>query len=289
MSNDLKIDLHIHTNHSDGTWSVEEMIEYAVKGGLTHIALTDHDTISGVASAIASARGRLEVIPAVEINTVCSDSSSQIQDVHILGYFIDSTNAKLLAALAEQQKLRQEHVQLVLQRLNAQGIKLSLDNIEVFSQAGSIGKAHITKALVAIGAAQDIMEAYEKFTSKSSPFFVQRQSISPSNAIAAIRAAGGIASLAHSGKRADVFELIQTLMLSGLEAVEVFHRMHSLKQQKRLKDLARKNNLFITGGSDCHGPYEDFLPTIGSITVPEEALQAMKDNRRLYSSTFACG
>lgn len=264
------------------------MIEYAVKSGLTHIAVTDHDTIGGIAPAIAAARGRLEVIPAVEINTVAVDSSLQVQDVHILGYFIDSTNAELQAALAEQQKLRQEHVYSVLEGLNAGGIKLSLDDIRIFSQTGSIGKAHITKALVATGAAQDIMEAYEKYTSKSSPFFVQRKSISPASAIAGVRASGGIASLAHSGKRADVLELLMTLMTSGLEAVEVFHRMHSIKQQKRLKDFARKNNLFVTGGSDCHGPYQEFPPTVGSITLPAEALVAMKESRRLHSETFAC-
>jgi 3',5'-nucleoside bisphosphate phosphatase len=289
MSNELKIDLHIHTNHSDGTWGVEEMVEYAVKSGLTHIAVTDHDTIRGVEPAIVAARGRLDVITGVEINTVAGDSRSQVQDVHILGYFIDPTNADLQAALSEQQRLRQEHVHSVLEGLNASGIKLSLDDIKVFSQTGSIGKAHITKALVAIGAAQDIMEAYEKYTSKNSPFFVQRKSISPATAIAGIRAAGGIASLAHSGKRADVFELLQTLMTSGLEAVEVYHRMHSIKQQKRLKDFARKNNLLITGGSDCHGPYEEFPPTVGSITLPQEALQAMKESRALHSSNLACG
>jgi predicted metal-dependent phosphoesterase TrpH len=289
MSNDLKVDLHIHTNHSDGTWSVEEMIEYAVKSGLTHIAVSDHDTTCGVEPAIVAARGRLEVIPAVEINTIASDSKSQIQDVHILGYFIDPTNAELQAALAEQRRLRQEHVYSVLEGLNAGGIKLTLDDIRVFSQTGSIGKAHITKALVAIGVAQDIMEAYEKYTSNKSPFFVQRKSISPAIAIAGIRASGGIASLAHSGQRADVVELLQTLMASGLEAVEIFHRMHSIKQKKRLKDFARKNNLFITGGSDCHGPYQEFPPTVGSITLPAEALMAMKESRRFHSATFACG
>jgi predicted metal-dependent phosphoesterase TrpH len=292
MANAPKIDLHVHTNHSDGTWAVEEMIEYAVTSGLTHIAVTDHDTVSGVAPATVAARGRLDIIPAVEINTVAVDSSSQVQDVHILGYFIDPQNAHLQAALIEQQRLRQEHVHSVLQGLNTAGINLNLDDIKVFSQNSPIGKAHITKALVAIGAAQDIIEAYEKYTSKNSPFFVQRQSISPEKAIAAICAAGGIASLAHSGKRADVFEFLQILVMSGLGAVEVFHRMHSLKQQKELENFARKNSLFITGGSDCHGPYEEFLPTIGSITLPEEALKAMQDSRentRTHSSTFAGG
>ena len=264
------------------------MIEYAVKSGLTHIALTDHDTVGGIAPAIAAARGRLEIIPAVEINTVCADSNSQLQDVHILGYFIDPLNAQLQMALGEQQRLRYEHVQSVLTLLNSEGIGLSLNDVKAFSQAGSIGKAHITKALVAIGAARDIVEAYDRFTSRKSPFFLQRQSISAANAISAIRSAGGIASLAHSGKRADVFDLLQMLTLNGLEAVEVYHRVHSVKEQNRLKEYARKNNLFITGGSDCHGPYENCLPSIGSITLPKESLLAMKDSRRLHSSAFVC-
>ena len=276
LTNSMSIDLHLHTNHSDGNWSPEAMIEYAVKLKLKHISVTDHDTTSGIVPAIKAAGSRLEVIAGVEINTVAPDTFGKLQDIHILGYFIDAENISLQNSLAKQRSLRDEHVQAVILRLKDAGVQLTLNDIKKYSGEGTIGKAQITKAIVSAGGARDIMEAYEKYTSKKSEFFVQRRSITPVEAVESICNAGGIACLAHPGKRTDVFDLIQSLKQHGLRAVEVYHRMHSQQQRKRLIDYAQKHNLLVTGGSDCHGPYEDCLPSIGTMKVPEIVLTKLR-------------
>jgi predicted metal-dependent phosphoesterase TrpH len=272
----MTVDLHLHTHHSDGTWSPQDLIEYAVKLKLQHIAVTDHDTTAGIDEALQAAAGRLEIIPGVEINTILCDSEGKRKDIHILGYHIDRHNQTLAALLARQRQARLDHVQAVIDRLADANMRLSWETIHEFSGAGAIGKAHITKAIVASGFARDIVEAYEKYMSGKSPFFVARESVSPVEAIAAINAAGGIASLAHPGKGEAVFALLTDLQQKGLRAVEAYHRMHSVQVIRRLIRFANKNQLLITGGSDCHGPYEDCPPSVGSISVPVEVVDRLK-------------
>jgi 3',5'-nucleoside bisphosphate phosphatase len=272
----MTVDLHLHTHHSDGTWSPKDLVEHAIKLKLKHIAITDHDTIAGIDEAIDAAAGRLEIIPGVEINTIAVAADGKRKDIHILGYHIDPANNVLASLLERQRQARLDHVQAVIDRLAAAGMDLTLQAIREFSGTGAIGKAHITKAIVASGLADDIVSAYAKFMSKTSPFFVPRQSTSPAQAIAAIDAAGGIASLAHPGKGEAVFALLTDLQSDGLKAVEAYHRMHSVPVIKRLIRFANKNNLLLTGGSDCHGPYEDCPPSVGSISVPLEVVTKLK-------------
>jgi predicted metal-dependent phosphoesterase TrpH len=271
----MTIDLHLHTNHSDGTWSPQEMVQYAIKSRMRCIAVTDHDTISGISEAEAAAGGRLEIIHGVEINTNAESGQKKKQDVHILGYFIDKTNTFLLDLLERQRNARLEHVETVIRRLNLAGVPLSLEGIREFTEDGPIGKAHITKAIVAAGGADNIKDAYDKFMSKSSAFYVPRQSARPQQAIEAIRAAGGIASLAHPGNGEQAINTLNDLMKDGLEAVEVYHRLHSVQTVQRLIRFANKHGLLVTGGSDCHGPFEECQPSLGSIKVPFEVVTAL--------------
>jgi 3',5'-nucleoside bisphosphate phosphatase len=268
----MTVDLHLHTHHSDGTWSPKDLVEHAIKLKLQYIAITDHDTIAGINEAIDAAAGRLEIIPGVEINTIGVADDGKRQDIHILGYHIDRANKVLASLLERQRQARLDHVQAVIERLAQAGMQLTLETIKEFSGPGAIGKAHITKAIVASGFSQDIVQAYEKYMSKNSPFYVPRQSASPLEAIAAINASGGIASLAHPGKGEAVFTLLADLQKNGLKAVEAYHRMHSVPVIKRLIRYANTNTLLLTGGSDCHGPYEDCPPSLGSINVPIEVV-----------------
>ncbi len=272
----MTIDLHLHTTHSDGTWRPSEMIEHAVKLKLTCIAITDHDTTAGISEGIAAAAGRLEIINGVEINTRAELKGSLKQDVHILGYFIDPTDSKLNNLFNRQQDARVAHVEQVIKKLNAHGIQVSMESIRAFTDGGPIGKPHITKAIVAAGGASDIIEAYEKFMSKNSAFYVQRNSVTPAEAIQAIRAAGGIASWAHPGDGEYVKDMLKELVSYGLGAIEAYHQMHSLETTQTIIDLANDLGLLITGGSDCHGPYEECPPSIGSVTVPEEIVTKLK-------------
>lgn len=276
----MTVDLHLHTNHSDGTWSPQEMVRYAINIKMRCIAVTDHDTISGISEAEAAANGRLEIIPGLEINTNAESGQKKKQDIHILGYFVDTTNKFLLDVLKRQRDARLEHVETVINRLNKAGIPLSMEGIQEFTEGGPVGKAHITKAIVAAGGADNIKDAYDRFMSKSSEFYVPRQSATPQLAIEAIRKAGGIASLAHPGNGEQAIQTLTELMKHGLQAVEVYHRIHSVQTVQRLIRFANKYDLLVTGGSDCHGPYEECQPSLGSIKVPFEvvtALQTMKN------------
>jgi predicted metal-dependent phosphoesterase TrpH len=271
----MTVDLHLHTNHSDGTWSPSDLIDYALKLKLRSIAITDHDTVSAIPEGITYAAGRLEIIPAVEINTR-AESSQKRQDIHILGYFIDIHNPQLNALLNEQKQARIEHVAKVIEKLNNLGIKISLESIRRFTEGGPIGQAHITKAIVEAGGAKDITEAYGKFMSKTSGHYIKRESVTPKEAIESIKNAGGISSLAHPGEEEQALATLDELIPLGLDAVEIYHPTHSNQTVRQLIRFAKKRELLMTGGSDCHGPYENCPPSIGSINVPAVFIRHLK-------------
>jgi predicted metal-dependent phosphoesterase TrpH len=269
------IDLHLHSHFSDGTWSPEELVEHAVKIGMKHIALSDHDTVDGIDEAIAAAAGRVEIIPAVEINTIEAGNN-----VHILGYFIDHHTNELDAVLAKQKAARHKHMLGRIASIQESGIKLTLEGVQACAGGaiGVLGTAHITEAIVQAGGAADLTEAWEKYLQRGSPYYVERQSVRPHEAIMAIRAAGGIPSMAHPGKESYVIPLIESLTRVGLMAVEAYHQVHSDELTNSYIEYAASRGLLVTGGSDCHGPYREFESTMGSIKVPEDVLTNLRKN-----------
>lgn len=272
----MSIDLHLHTHHSDGTWSPTDLVNHAISVNMKHIAITDHDSVAGIGEARERASGQLEVIAGVEINTIYEHENGRQEDIHILGYFIDPDNAQLKQTLQRQQMARRLHVDQTIERLALSGINISIESVQSFAGIGSIGRAHITEAIVAAGGAADLTAAYEKFMTRGSSFYVPRQSVSPMEAIHAIDAAGGIASIAHPGKGDHIDLLILQLRQCGLRAIEAFHRIHSVHLIRHFIRLANRNAMLITGGSDCHGPYENYSATVGSISVPGELLDNMR-------------
>ncbi len=273
----MTIDLHLHTHHSDGTWSPSELVKHALSIQLKHIAITDHDSIDGIEQAQEAAHGKIEVIPGVEINTIFKHDSGKLEDIHVLGYFIDTKNPILVNALKQQQDARRQHVYDSIDAVAALGINITPASVQKHAGRGSIGRAHITLAIVEAGGATDVNEAWEKFMTRKSEHYVPRNSISPMQAIAAINAAGGIASIAHPGDGKHIDNLIMELREeSGLAAIEAYHRIHSKELVDHYIGLARENNMLITGGSDCHGPFENYAPMVGSITLPAEALEKLR-------------
>ena len=287
------IDLHLHTHHSDGTWAPRELVEHAVNIGMKHIALSDHDTVSGIAEALEAAAGRLEIIPAIELNTLyydCAQSEDDgnygagqqssecnaTHDVHILGYFIDPENKELLDVIARQKQARAEHVLECIELISASGVPINLALVQECAGVGAVGKAHITEAIVRAGGAADLTAAYEKFMVRGSQFYAQRRSISPFEAVRAIRAAGGVASIAHPGKEKHVIPLIESLRKVGLGAVEAFHRVHSDSLRREYVAFAAERGMLVTGGSDCHGPYQEFKSMMGDIELPPTVLPELR-------------
>ncbi len=249
------IDLHLHSNFSDGMLSPSALVRAAREAGLTTIALSDHDTISGVTEAIAAGiPNHVKVIPAVELSV----AFREFNDVHLLGYMIDINSQPLcgqLDAFAERRRTRNSQmVELVNRRLDEEG-KKNLDLAEVTALAGGvIGRPHIARALMAHGHVSSMEEAFQQYLV---PCNIPKQYWPMQDAIEAIRAAGGVAVLAHPTSITRDLRLLEDIITglksSGLDGIEVYNSMASEAEMMFLQKLARQLDLIVTGGSDFHG------------------------------------
>lgn len=275
----MSVDLHLHTQYSDGTWTPHALVDKAVELGLSCISITDHDTVDGIGESLAAARDRIRVVPGIELNTVWQTGAGRLKDVHILGYFIDPAAESIERVIAAQLQARLVQMEESVALLQHKGFDITLEDVRAVAGDGSIGRPHLAKALMKSGAVKTAHKAYSMLMKQSSPFFVPRRSVGPHEAIAAIREAGGLSSLAHPGKDKELEELFPVLLGAGLNGIEVYHRSHSSKLVRRYLKLAGQYNLLATGGSDCHGAYETYPASIGTIVVPPSVVQAMDQFR----------
>ncbi len=271
----MTADLHLHTHYSDGSWSPKDLVDKALELKFSCIAITDHDTVAGIQEAKEHARGRIRIINGIELNTLWRNPQGKLQDLHILGYFIDTQNPPLRELIKEQQNARTNHLQASLGLLKASGFALEFEDLRKHAGKGSIGRPHICMALKEAGYVQDLQKAYKMLTNHKSEFYLARESVSPQKAIKAIHEAGGIASLAHPQKDSNIQLILSELKESGLDAVEAFHRSHSNSLVRKYQSIAAKMGLLVTGGSDCHGPFGDFPGSIGSIRISQDLLQKL--------------
>lgn len=272
----MSADLHLHTVHSDGSWTPTELVNKAIELKLKVIAVTDHDTTAGLAEAQTAAGDKVEVIPGIEINSVLVREDGTRMDIHLLGYFIAADSGALQAVIKRQQDARQQLVEDTIAKMKSIGITLTREIVEEESGKGSIGRPHLTRAIVRVGGAPDVNAGFERFMHRKSPDFIPRHSVTPEDAIAAITAAGGIASIAHPGKNPAMDEVITALKEQGLRGIEAYHRSHGLPLIKKYLKMAAAKGMLVTGGSDCHGPYEDYPPSIGTLKVPIQVVQNLK-------------
>jgi predicted metal-dependent phosphoesterase TrpH len=245
----MSVDLHMHTTASDGTFKPRRLVKRAVKKGLRVIAITDHDTTSGLAEALEEAsRWSLDIIPGIEINT-----EFRGKEAHILGYFIDVGHAPLVERLEQVRTSRQTRVARMLERLRGCGVELTADDVARYGKGDSIGRPHVAQALVAKKHASNIADAFERWLGRDRPGYVPRESVATAEAIAMIRAAGGVPVLAHPiYLQSD--ELIEELIGAGLRGLEVRYPTHTPVHRDRFARMAEAHGLGITGGSDFHGP-----------------------------------
>ena len=263
-------DLHLHTYFSDGTFSPEEVVARGSKAGFATLALTDHDTVEGCARMAAACAGaKIEFIAGAELTAEHADT-----ELHILSYFIDTENQKLLRALARFQMVRQNRIREMVARINALGIPLKADDVFALANCRSPGRPHVARALIKAGHCANHDEAFERFLKKDRPAWVPKAKMSALEAIELIHQAGGLAVMAHPGlNRTD--EIIPDLVDAGLDGLECFHTKHSKSTTQRYLGLADKYKLLITGGSDCHGLSKG-KPLIGTIRLPYEHVEKLK-------------
>lgn len=267
------MDLHTHTTASDGTLSPRELVRTARQVGLRILAITDHDTVDGIASAAEEAgRAGIELVPGVELSTDVPDG-----EVHILGYFVDWHDEEFLALLRRLREGRLARAQEMVRRLNQLGLPITFEEVARHAD-GSVGRPHVARALVAAGYVASFEEAFERYLARGRPAYVERERFAPEEAVQAVQRAGGVPVFAHplwGGQRDRVGRLVDC----GLRGIEAYYPDHSPQDVRRFLDWARDFGLVATGGSDYHGPGPASKVPLGGVYVPAQAVEGLKRAR----------
>lgn len=267
-----KTDLHIHTNISDGRFSPQEIVEKAVRLGLSVIAICDHDNTDGIPPALAAASAfpQLKVIPGVEISTYAPGS-----EVHVLGYFMDFSNPRFRNTLADSRNSRLERAKEMIARLNKLNIDISWQQVRQAAGKSTVGRPHIAQVMLGNGYIKSFKEAFDKYIGLGGPAYVERHKITPPEAVTLIKEANGLPVLAHSLTVEQPEKMIVELKAAGLVGIEVYYNGYTEDERNTLAMLADKYNLIATGGSDYHGLDDSAETMLGDAGVPPEAAERL--------------
>lgn len=280
------IDLHTHTNISDGTDSPTALIQKALAEKISVLAITDHDSTAGINEAIATllaGTSNMKLVPGAEISCQTENGTS----VHILGLLFDLANTELQTVMANTRENRIGRMEKILARLRGAGIQIEMsDVLEQLADGATLGRPHLADALVKKGYFNSRDEVFSQILHNRSKYYVSHYSPKPHEAIALIKQAGGVAVIAHplADRRGQVIDELdfQQLVSAGLDGIEVFHRDNNQSEQEQLIDFAIKNQLAVTGSSDYHGNGK--LNKLAEfVTAPEEweKLEARANARRV--------
>lgn len=273
-----KIDLHVHTNESDGTYSPAEVVKIAKASGLAAIAITDHDTHLGYREAVEAGKELgVEVIPGIEISTKYRAS------VHILGYFIDINCRSLQELLDWIVEDRDTRNRKMAELMASDGLPVSYDSmVERFGAV--IGRPHFGRLLIELGLAKDMNDAFDRFIEKGQKYYLPRNILPLERAIKIIREAGGVPVLAHPFQYrlddAGLRELIEVCISHGVQGMECYYSGYTAEQSAYLVALAEEYKLLVTGGSDFHGENKKHIGLGsgigGTLSVPYELIAPVK-------------
>lgn len=247
------VDLHVHSNASDGTLSPTEVVQLALTKKLAAIALSDHDTVKGIPEALQAAQGTdLEVIPATELSCYYNNI-----EIHIVGLFTDYRNPDFLAELQRLEAARLQRNLDMLALFQRAGMDITLEDLQAGNPGSVITRAHFARVLVEKGYCRDKDTAFRRYVGVGCPYYLPKPQITPELSIPLIVRAGGIPILAHPNlykmSWREIEVLIQELIPLGLKGVEAYHSSQNLSQSDKLRSLASKYNLVVSGGSDFHG------------------------------------
>lgn len=266
-------DLHVHTNNSDGLFSPEKVVDLAVHKNLNGIAITDHDTITGIESAIIHSRNYNDfiVIPGIEFSTILND-----EEVHILGYFIDYKDENLIKITNNLKESRLTRGVEIVKRLNGLGLELTIEEVRTHSGDEYIGRPHIARALIKRGYVSDVSQAFQMYLDRGKPAYVERYRISLDETIDLIKKIGGISILAHPGLLKDR-NIIKHCISLGIDGLECIHSKHSEEDTDYFINIAKLNNLIVTGGSDFHGDIINGELLIGKYFIDINTIPQFKE------------
>lgn len=273
------IDLHVHSTASDGSYTPSELVRYAIKKGLIAFALTDHDTTAGIDEALNEAElindfSPIKVIPGIELS-----AEYKGKDIHILGLNIDYRNKEFQERIEYFRNIRAERNVKMIELLNKQGFKITEEQLKERFKDAVITRAHFAIMLVECGYVKDKDIAFKKYLNPGCPCYVPRTRINVIDAISLIHLANGKAVLAHPllyhFSETELDSLVALLKENGLQGLEAIYSSNKWNDESRMKQLAKKYDLFITGGSDFHGlakPTLDLGIGYGDLKVPEKLL-----------------
>ena len=274
----IKVDLHLHTNHSDGDLSPSDLVELCFERGLQTIAVTDHDTTSALQEAReCSSKFGIRLINGIELGT-----NHLNDEVHILGYGIDLQDAGFQNKLSVFRKDRLLRGKKIIEKLVSIGLNISWEMVRNIAKGDSVGRPHIAMALVELGYAANIKDAFKKYLNTDSPGFIPREMVRPTEAVEILRDNGALPVLAHpllsnskSGRKSiqNLVELIPELCEAGLMGIEVYYGDYDSQQVSRLIELAEKYSLIKCGGSDYHNSENRDDPHPGDVGPPQESVK----------------
>jgi predicted metal-dependent phosphoesterase TrpH len=275
-----KIDLHTHSTCSDGSLTPAELVEKAAGCGLSAVSVTDHDSTSGVAEAVAAGRDAgIEVISGVEFSLFHGDTA-----IHLLAYGFAPGHPVMEALVERAQKIRDDRNNAMIDRLRGLGIAIDREELEA-SAAGQLGRPHFAAYLVRHGKAGSIQDAFNRYLKRGGPAYVPRERFEAARAIAEIKKAGGVPVLAHPGvttrSPAAMTGLVRSLAEHGLAGIEVIYPGHDTRTTSLLGRLAGELGLLMTGGSDFHGKSKPDIRLGGEglmPAVPYSMFEALKES-----------
>lgn len=286
----MLIDLHTHSNASDGTDSPTQLIDKAISKGIDVLALTDHDTVAGWDEAISALRShesnsKLELVLGSEVSCQDSDGTS----IHMLGLLFDPNFKPLIDEFEKTRENRVTRMSRIISRLNEAGIEITIEEVNAQKRGdATLGRPHLADALVARGHVSSREEAFNIFLHNGSKFYINHYSPSPEIAIQLIKEAGGVAVIAHplasrSGRKIDL-NTLRRLIEAGLDGIEVDHRDHNEMERSELMRLAIEHDLVVTGSSDYHGTGKmNQLAEFSTHPQQWERLEAKAKVRRVVS------
>jgi len=275
-----RLDLHLHTTHSDGSFTPTEIIDLAHTAGVTALAITDHDITTGVSEAAEAGHARgIEVIPGIEISSVLGGS-----ELHILGYYLDYRDERLNERLTTLRESRHRRNPKIIERLQAAGIGITYDEVRAIAGTDSVGRPHIARTLMEKKVVASAKEAFDLWLAEGRPAYVPRELPTPAEAIRWIKEAKGLPVLAHptwvKTTEGTLTDLVRHLKADGLDGVEVHYSTHTARQTRDYLALAKQLDLLVTGGSDFHGITKPDIAVgvgKGTLHIPVSLLDRLKN------------
>jgi predicted metal-dependent phosphoesterase TrpH len=269
----MKIDLHVHTNASDGKYPVEEIIKMAYDNGVRVLAITDHDTVAAIPRAVECAKNYpdLTLIPGIEMSSTYPGC-----EVHILGYFVDWKDPHFLEQLQEMRESRVNRAAAMVEKCRELGMDITMDRVREIAGDANIGRPHIAHAILEKGYAATWDEVFDKYLGHGGQAYVERVKLSPYDAVCLLHEAKGIVSFAHPFLTSDYKAILPQLLKANIEGMETYYKTFNDEQRKELKKCCQENNLIPTGGTDFHGIEDDEI-FIGESGIPNETVLALLD------------